>query len=482
MMRWMLAVVIGLVLGLVQEGKCAERPNVLWIIVDDMSPNFGCYGEKTIQTPEVDALAKSGVQFTRAFVTAPVCSACRSALITGCYQTTIGAHHHRSGRGERKLALSPEIAPLPELMQKAGYFTSIGSWPLNQKQGKTDYNFEWDPHIYNSDDWKDRKPGQPFFAQIQLHGGKHRDGGGLRPVVKKALKTLTDPATVKLPPYYPDDPEIRADWAAYLDSVRYTDMQVGEILARLEQENLRDSTYVFFMTDHGISHARGKQFLYDEGIHVPLIVRGPGMKAGEKRGDLTEHIDLAATTLALAGEKIPDWMQGRNLLLEQTPRKYVFAARDRCDETVDHIRSVRSEEFKYIRNYLPERPLLQPCLYKDDKPTLKRLRELHEAGKLTGLPEQLLFAPKRDAEELYDLRNDPFETKNLAKDPQMKQVLETMRKELTSWEERTHDLGRLPESEAMYDSDMAVYLRGHPQRERLQAHIDQMKRWAKEGK
>ncbi len=367
-------------------------------------------------------------------------------------------------------------------MQKAGYYTTNCSWPQSKQIGKTDYNFEWDPHIYNGADWSDRKPGQPFFAQVQLHGGKHRDGGGLRPVVKKALKTLTDPTLVKLPPYYPDDPVLREDWAAYLDGVRCTDLQVGEVLARLEAEKLLESTYVFFMTDHGISHARGKQFLYDEGTHVPLVVRGPGITADSKRHDLVEHIDLAATTLELAGQPIPAWMQGRSLLKNDTPREYVFAARDRCDETVDHIRSVRSKDFKYIRNYLPQRPHLQPCLYKDDKPTLIRLRELHAAGKLTGLPEQLLFAPQRAPEELYDLQADPWETKNLASDPNHASQLKQMRDQLTQWEARTKDQGQQPESDAMYDSDMAVYLKGHPQAAKLQANIDQMKRWAKEAK
>lgn len=470
------------------EGK-VTRPNIVWIIVDDMSPTFGCYGEQTIATPHVDGLAKAGLQFQMAHITAPVCSACRSALITGCYQTTIGAHNHRSGRGEKKITLPEGVTPVPALFQQAGYYTSNGSWPFAEasakakKIGKTDYNFEWDEKIYDAADWSGRKPGQPFFAQIQLHGGKHRDGGGLRPVVKQALKTLTDPASVKLPPYYPDDAVLRQDWAAYLDAVRYTDLQVGEILAKLDAENLRESTFVFFMTDHGISHARGKQFLYEEGTHVPLVVRGPGITAGSTRKDLVEHIDLTATSLGLAGIAIPASMQGKDLLAKDyQPREATFAARDRCDETVEHLRSVRTEEFKYIRNYLHQRPHLQPNLYKDGKPTVKRLRELHEAGKLTEPAETLLFAPQRAPEELYDLRSDPWELKNLAGDPAYAKTLSQMREKLKAWEEQTNDQGRELESEAMYDSDMAVYVKGHAQAAALQANIDLMKRWRKEGK
>jgi arylsulfatase A-like enzyme len=218
-----------LALGVLLLGAApqAARPNILWIVVDDMSANFGCYGEKTIETPNLDRFAREGTRFTKAFITAPVCSPSRSALITGMYQTSIGAHHHRSGRGTDKIRLPEGVETIPALFRRAGYFTSIGSWPITKAPGKTDYNFEWDKADYDSTDWADRKAGQPFFAQVQLHGGKHRDGRGLSDAVRKALGSLTPPDAVKLPPYYPDDPVIREDWARYLDAVRYTDLQVG---------------------------------------------------------------------------------------------------------------------------------------------------------------------------------------------------------------------------------------------------------------
>jgi arylsulfatase A-like enzyme len=242
------------------------------------------------------------------------------------------------------------------------------------------------------------------------------------------------------------------------------------------------------MTDHGISHARGKQFLYDEGMHVPLVIRGPGIVPNTLRDDLVEHIDLAAASLALAGVEIPPWMQGRDLLAKDyQPRDFVFAARDRCDETVDHIRAVRSARFKYIRNYLPQRPHLQPNRYKDGKLIVKRLRELHASGQLDPLVERLLFSPTREAEELYDLTADPWELSNLASDPAHSATLDRMRKRLAQWERETGDMGRQPEPEAMYDSDMAVY-RGRPGRARdnaaraLDANIELMKRWARQGR
>jgi len=458
--------VLPVLLGWASEPSVAESrqapPNILWIIVDDMSANFSCYGEKTIQTPHVDRLAKEGILFQKAFVTAPVCSPCRSALITGCYQTTLGAHHHRSGRGTLKIQLK-EAIPVPSLFQKAGYYTCIGGHGATGKTlGKTDYNFEWNRSIYDGNDWSGRKPGQPFFMQVQLHGGKHRGqspNAAWQNRVKKELGSTTPVDKVILPPYYPRDPVILRDWADYLDCCRYTDKQVGEVLGRLERENLLETTVVFFMTDHGISHARGKQFLYDEGIHVPLLIRGPGIKPGTLRTDLVEHIDLAATSLALAGIPQPAWMQGRDLLAKSyQPREAVFAARDRCDESIDRIRSVRTESFKYIRNGFPERPMLQPCLYKDDKAILKRLRELKEQGTLSQEQNQLLFAPRRPQEELYDLRQDRFEVRNLAENPAYQTVLEKMRAQLDSWQEATGDQGRQPEPWTMYDSDMAVYL------------------------
>lgn len=465
------------------------RPNMVWIIVDDMSPNFSCYGETLITTPHVDRLAREGILFRRAFVTAPVCSPCRSALITGCYQTTIGAHHHRSGRGEQKIHLPEGIVPVPVLFQQAGYYTCLGGYQAKaQKLGKTDYNFEWDPKMYDGSDWSGRKPGQPFFMQVQLHGGKYR-GQAPNPNwqarVRRELGSNTDPQTVVLPPYYPRDPVLLQDWADYLDCCRYTDREVGNVLARLEQEGLLETTIIIFMTDHGISHARGKQFLYDEGLHVPCIIRGPGVPAGVVRDDLIEHIDLAATSLALAGIPVPAWMQGRNVLAaDYIPREAVFAARDRCDETIDRIRSVRTQNFKYIRNYLPERPLLQPNAYKDSKAILQRLRELHAAGQLDELSTRLLFAERRPDEELYDLTADPYETHNLAHDPRYRAVLEDLRQRLAAWEEQTGDRGRHPEPWAMYDSDMAVYMgQGNGQKNRqLLDNIELNKRWLGQGR
>ncbi len=494
-----------LCLLLAATANAANRPNILWFVVDDMSANFSCYGEKTVATPNVDRLAQEGIRFSRAYVTAPVCSPCRSALVTGMYQTTIGAHHHRSGRGELKIELPAAVTPAPKLFQQAGYYTCIGSgltdldfrgMPFGagkgkkaknagaSRLGKTDYNFEWDPAMYDSHDWAGRKPGQPFFMQVQLHGGKLREGSEaaraqFRERVKRELGAGTDPAKVTLPPYYPRDPVLLQDWADYLDAVRLTDLHVGRVRERLEKEGLLADTLIIFMTDHGISHARGKQFLYEEGAHVPLVMRGPGLPAGQLRTDLVEHIDLAAVSLAAAGIGVPSWMQGKDVLSPSYARRNeAFSARDRCDETTEKIRSLRTDKFIYVRNYHPDRPHLQPCAYKDGKAIVQRLRELHAAGQLPTLTEQLLFSPTRPREELYELAADPHQVRNLAIDPAFAGVLEEHRRRLDAKLIATRDPG--PESMAMYDSDMKPYVgKGNPE---VEKNIAQMKKWAAEGK
>jgi arylsulfatase A-like enzyme len=484
------------------------RPNILWFIVDDMSANFSSYGEKLIETPHVDRLAREGTRFSHAYTTAPVCSPCRSGFITGMYQTTIGAHHHRSGRGTEKVTLPNGVVPVPAIFQGAGYYTCIGSGlpdagragqGKNAKKagagaglGKTDYNFEWDPKIYDSHDWAGRKAGQPFFMQVQLAGGKLRGGNdaaaqALAARAKAEFGAAIEPEKVTLPPYYPRDPVLLRDWAAYLDAVRFTDKHVGDVIARLEREGILDQTLVIFTTDHGISHARGKQFLYDEGTHVPFVVRGPGIAKGQMRDDFVELIDLGPISLAAAGMPVPAVMQGRNVFAAgYQARAEAFAARDRCDETVERMRSVRDGKFLYIRNFYPLRPALQPNAYKDGKSIVQTLRALHAAKALDPLAEKLLFSPTRPPEELYAWTTDRWQVNNLAGDPAHRATLEKLRARLDRWMVETKDRG--PESDAMYDSDMKVYVGEGSRKGRAtgasvtEQNIAQMKAWAREGK
>ena len=483
----------------VSASAADSRPNIVWFVVDDMSADFSCYGENLIRTPHVDRLAEEGLRFTRAYATAPVCSAFRSALITGMYQTTIGAHHHRSGRGKHRIRLPEGVKPVPEYFRSAGYWTCMGSGlprtdssgrpASGDRLGKTDYNFDWNADMYDSHDWSGRAKGQPFFMQVQLHGGKIRGDSAAKnaAAAKRAVEefgSAVAPESVQLPPYYPRDEILLRDWAAYLDTVRFTDQHVGRVVDRLKKEKLLDQTLIVFFTDHGISHARGKQFLYDEGTHIPLIIRGPGISAGKTRSDLAEHIDVAALSLAAAGIEIPDSMQGRDLLAaDYVPRRAAFAARDRCGEAADRIRSVRTDRYLYIRNFHPARPLLMPSTYKDGKLILQRLRQLHAEGKLSPLSERLLFAESRPPEELYLYNTDTSQIENLAAADEHSEALKDCRNRLKKWIRETADPG--PESPQVYDletQDQIDSTRNRTSKESYRRNADLYRQWAAEGK
>ena len=449
-------------LGLWTELRADDRPNIVWIIPDDMSANFSCYGETAIQTPHVDALARRGVKFTRAFVTAPVCSTCRSAFITGMYQTSIGAHHHRSGRGDQKIRLPKHIQLVPALFQKAGYHTSITGWPGSKgRLGKTDYNFEWNPSVYDSSDWANRKPGQPFFAQIQTPGGKLRgkNAEGWEKIAAAAEAKLgrrTPLEAVKLPPYYPDTTLVRRELARFYDCVTAMDLQVGAILKQLQEDGLAENTIVFFYSDHGSGMPRHKRALLDSGMHVPLLIRFPKKwqhlapgKPGTTTDRLVSFVDYAPTVLNLLGQPIPEAMQGEPFLGPNNakPRRYVYGHRDRVDEVRDLSRSVRDERYLYIRNYMPHLGYNQPTAWPDSGEIRHDFYRMTNKEKMTDA--QWHFAgPTRPVEELYDCQTDPQNLNNLVGSKKHRNILKQLRAEHIRHITETADLGFLPESEA----------------------------------
>ncbi|MEQ1828794.1 MAG: sulfatase, partial [Pirellula sp.] len=480
------------------DDQSKSRPNIVWMIVEDMSANYACYGETSITTPNVDRLAERGTRFSKAFVTAPICSICRSALITGRYQTSIGAQNHRSSVPGHTIQLPSGVELVPAVFRKSGYHTNnltveaftrsdeeISKSP-SVKVAKTDYNFEWEPsQTYDDMHWATREKGKPFFVQVQLHGGKHRGQGTSTKwpeKVKKDLGSITSTDQVRLPPYLPNDPTILEDWAQYLDTVRYTDWEVGRVVQRLQEAGELENTVIFFMTDHGISHVRNKQFLYDGGTHIPMIVCGPGVPGGKVRHDVVEHIDFGATSLALAGIQKPESMFSKDLLAENyEPRQYVFAARDRADETVDLIRSVRDSRWKYIYNGFPNRPYLQPNNYKDGKPIVQAMRRLHSEGKLNSA-QSLIMAETRPREELYDTQSDPFELHNLAGDSVHSPRLASMRTALVQWQQRTGDKAET-ETEEVYRAEVSTdHAEGAKKKGNVQYHanVELMLRWMKE--
>jgi len=415
-------------------------PHVLWIYGEDLGPHLGCYGEPAVETPNIDRLAAEGVRYENAFVTCPVCSPSRSAIMTGCYQTRIGAHHHRSNREN---ALPGGIRTIPAYFRDAGYFTCNSKGPPFNHAGKTDLNFDAGDDLFDGVDWSERADGQPFYAQCNITC-THR----MERTMHGAGGQAPDGADVRLPPYYPDHPVARRDWALYLESIQRLDEQVGTILDRLAAEGLAENTIVVFLSDHGPGHVWHKQFCWDGGLRIPLIVRAPGrVPAGEVRDELVSAIDLGATSLALAGRQVPAPMDGRVFLGDDRDpeRAHIVAARDRCDEAADRIRAVRTQRWKYIRNFHPHMPWSQTSRYKEAwYPVLHLLRHLAAQGQLTDVQQRRLAAT-RPVEELYDLEHDPHETTNLADHPDHRRTLQRLRNRLQHWIRVTGDRGHIPE-------------------------------------
>jgi len=429
--------------------------NIVWIIADDLSSDLGCYGDPVARTPNIDRLASEGARFTNAFVTAPICSPSRSAFITGKYQTSIGAHHHRSHRRD-DYRLPEPVRPITDYFREAGYYT------VNEDSGlggrpKTDYNFNFPEgyEVFDGTDWTDRAEGQPFYAQVNIfepHRGRPPDVWSFTDELPEDERT--DPADVQIPPYYPDTEVVRRDWAGYYDAVALLDKKVGRVLDAIDEQGLADNTVVIFFGDHGRPMPRAKQFLYDAGIRVPLLIRWPGeLQPGEVRDELVSSIDLSAQSLAIAGVPPPDHMEGRVFLGDAAApdREYVFAARDRADETVDRIRCVRSKQYKYIRNFMPERPYMQLNRYKETSyPTWREMLRLHKAGELNEV-QSLFLADQRPEEELYDVQADPWEVNNLAGSEEHAEILDRMSTVLDLWIQQTGDQGETPEDPAIAD-------------------------------
>ena len=367
----------------VSQKPLKGRPNILWISCEDISPDLGCYGSTELKTPNIDRLAAEGIRYTNTFTVAPVCAPNRSGIITCMYPPSIGSMHMRTKN--KKLNIEYEAVPpdyvkcFTEYLRTAGYYCTNNS--------KTDYQFTppvtaWDRSGRNHNDWSGRAGGQPFFSVINFtttHESKIRVPLEKEPVI--------DPDSVTLPPYYPDTPVVRRDWARYLDNIETMDKQVGEVLERLENDGLADNTVVFFWSDHGRGLPRAKRWLYDSGTHVPLIIRWPGViKAGTVSDEIINSIDLSATVLSIAGVEVPSYAQGQPFLGKQKaePREYAFSHRDRMDEKYDMVRSARDKRFRYIRNFMPEMPYAQHIDYMDMMPTMQEWRRLAAEDKLVG--------------------------------------------------------------------------------------------------
>lgn len=419
-----------------------QRPNIIWIVAEDLSPFLGCWGNKTVNTPNIDQLAKEGVRYTKVFTTSGVCAPSRSVLITGMYQTSIGTQHMRTAGDPKYQPVPPYSAVVPEQVRCfPEYLRQVGYYCTNNM--KTDYQFEAPVTVWDENgpaaSWKNRPAGSPFFAVFNF-AITHESQLFMRS--KDSLEISPDNVTV--PAYYPNTETVRKDIARALTLVNILDRHVGQLIKKLKDDGLYDQTIIFFYTDHGGPLPWMKRELYDRGIHIPTIVRFPGGKdGGTGRDDLISLVDFAPTVLSLAGIQPPAHMQGQAFLgfyRVKNGRTHIFAARDRMDTEYDRVRAVRDRRFKYIRNYEPGKPSYQDIKFRLDIPMMKEMLALNHAGNLDPI-QSAWFASSKPAEELYDTELDPDELRNLATNPEYAKKVTEMRAVLDAWLSRYGDLG-----------------------------------------
>lgn len=422
-----------------------QRPNIVWIVGDDLGTQIASYGARNAITPTLDRLASSGMRFENAYAVSPICAPSRSALITGRYPTTIGTHHMRS-----RLAVPPPT--LLDLLDNAGYHIA---WPQQPDTAKTDFNFDSPKHTQSASDWLQEAPPEPFFAYVNdmvVHEGKLfiSEAEHLKLTAALSPSERQDTDRVEVPPYYPDVPTVRRTLARYAEMVTAFDRNVQKVLDLLRDRGVLDRTIVVVLGDNGPGFPRGKRLLYDEGTRIPLIIAGPGIEPGVVRRDLVSLLDLAPTTLAIAGIQPPTQMAGRTIVGPRVAPSppYLVSTRDRADEVADRIRSVRDGRYLYISNLMPQVGHSSIPEYARRNPIMGAMVEGRERGMLNDA-QLIFFNQRKPDEELYDTVSDPHQIRNLASAPELRSVLERMRTQLGDWTRRYGDLGAEPESELM---------------------------------
>ncbi|MBD3321032.1 MAG: sulfatase-like hydrolase/transferase [Chitinivibrionales bacterium] len=417
-----------------------NQPNIMWITTEDINPYLGCYGDPAADTPFLDSLAEEGAIFTNVYSTSGVCAPSRNAVFTGMYPTTLGLDYMRGS------AYVPDfVKHYPYHLHEAGYHVT--------NAGKEDWQYNPPGPLWNKEgaySWRDRGSGQPFF-HVHNYMTTHES----RVLQWGDKQARTD---IPLPPYYPDTEKVRKSMAAIYAKVTEVDQQIKEYCDQLKADGLWEDTIVWIFGDNGgPSGCRGKRWVYDSGLRVPLIIRIPDKflpipgfpGPGQSSDELISFIDFAPTVINLAGGTIPDYMQGQAFLGDNLgqSREYIHASRSRMDERYDMRRAVRDKRYKYIRNYEWWVPYHDKIPFmEENNPILQEMRRLDEAGELTGIPAQFM-AENKPLEELYDCENDPYETVNLAANDDYQSVLERMRNELERWQIDTRDIGFMPEAE-----------------------------------
>lgn len=427
-------------LALFPLSSLAEQPNILWLTTEDHGPHLGCYGDPDAVTPQLDAFAKRALLYTRASSTAPICAPARTTLVTGMYAPAIGGQHMRS-----EVEVPGWLKLYPELLREQGYYCTNNS--------KTDYNLSmggrdtWDASSGKAH-YRDRPKGKPFFAifnQTCTHESRIRN---------KNPNPKHDPAKISIPPYHPDTPEVRKDWAQYHDRITEMDTWFGKQLEELDAAGLTENTIIFFYADHGSGMPRSKRHVGWSGLHVPLLVyipekfkhlRPDDYESGGFTNRLVGFVDMAPTLLSLIGQKPASYHQGHAFLgaHTETGPEFSFGFVGRADERPDESRSVTDGRYLYVRNFMPHVPNLKGLSYQMETATTRVWKELYEAGKLNPI-QSFAWSSPRPYEELYDLKYDPHETQNLALTHPERVV--KYRKALDAYFTKTKDLGLLPES------------------------------------
>ncbi len=448
----------------------SQAPSILVLMAEDLSARVGAFGDPVARTPNLDALADQGVRFPNTFTTAGVCAPSRAAFITGVHQISLGGQHMRTSTSPvaRYMAVpAPEVKAFPEILRRAGYHTFTDR--------KLDYQFSgvffgsgpetiWDQEGPDVD--LDALPNnRPFFGLINflithesatftpaaVAGTAGEPAAKRAAAARAALTKRTDPEAVAVPPYYPDEVQVRAHIADHYDNVQLMDAQVGAIVADLERLGRLDETIIIWTTDHGDAVPRAKRELFDSGIRVPMIIRWPealqpaGLESGALDERLISFVDLAPMILAMAGVPAQSFHQGRDLFdPDANQREYIYASRDRMDEQRDRVRAVRDGRYKYLRYYLPDTPGAVHLAYRDQGRVMQSLWQHQAAGTLSA-DQSLWFAP-RPGEALYDLDNDPHELTNLADDPAHLPTLTRLRSAYGAWRLRIPDLSDVSEA------------------------------------
>ncbi len=431
------------------EAQEQEKPNILWITSEDNSARYmGCYGNEQATTPNIDELSEDGITYNNAFANAPVCAPARFTIISGMYASNTGNQHMRSNN-----KIPANFRFFPEYLREAGYYTTNNS--------KEDYNLDRDQWNKNVEEawnessgsahYKNRKEGQPFFAvfntglshEHKIHYQLQQEEGEFE----------HDPDDLEIAPYHPENPEMRKNYAQYYDYISRMDQRVGEILDELEERGLAENTIVFYYGDHGGVLPRSKRFVFESGTRVPMIVRFPEKyehlapgEQGSREDRLVSFIDLAPTVLSLAGVDIPDRMQGHAFLGKQKTEdpEYAYFFRGRMDERYDMMRSVRTENYRYIRNYMPHRIYGQHLWYLWRSTSTRTWQEAYQNGECNAV--QSRFWETKPAEELYNVKKDPHNVNNLADDPEYQDILQRMRKETQRWVRENRGAGFMPEA------------------------------------